>query len=190
MTLQSSGPISLGDINTELELGATSTISLNDAGVRDLGDVASGAISLSDFYGKSNADVYPDYVTIAPIYAYSTTGTVSGTSGTATLTGFNQTLNAHATFTYRFGSSTVGSSYPYLRVYRNGGLVANITFPTAQTPDFTVSPNDEIYFVAGFSTSSSIVDYDMASSLNVTSEVDPNPFNISYFNIDISINQQ
>jgi hypothetical protein len=61
MTLASSGEISLGgsaanrSINLELGLSATAQISLNDANVRTLAGVASGAIVVpTDFYGKSN----------------------------------------------------------------------------------------------------------------------------------------
>jgi hypothetical protein len=61
MTLNSSGPISLGgstagqSINLELSQSATATVSLNDANVRSLAGVASGAIVMpTNFYGKSN----------------------------------------------------------------------------------------------------------------------------------------
>jgi hypothetical protein len=61
MTLNSSGPISLGgtgtnaSINLELGLSATAQISLNDTAVRTLANVASGAIIMpTNFYGKSN----------------------------------------------------------------------------------------------------------------------------------------
>jgi len=52
MALQSSGAISLLDIRTEL--GAAGAISLGDTAVRTLGEVPSGAISMSNFYGKSD----------------------------------------------------------------------------------------------------------------------------------------
>lgn len=60
MTLNSSGPISLGgstagqSINLELGKAATATVSLNDTDVRTLAGVASGAIIVpTNFYGKS-----------------------------------------------------------------------------------------------------------------------------------------
>ena len=53
MTLPSSGTISMGDIRTELS--ASGTITLNDTNVRNLAGISSGTISLSNFYGKSNA---------------------------------------------------------------------------------------------------------------------------------------
>lgn len=60
MALNSSGPISIGgsttgqSINLELNLSATATSSLNDSALRTLAGIASGQISLSNFYGKSN----------------------------------------------------------------------------------------------------------------------------------------
>jgi len=53
MTLPASGAISLNDVNVELDLSATAQIGMNDSAVRDLFDVPSGAISMSDGYGKS-----------------------------------------------------------------------------------------------------------------------------------------
>ncbi len=58
MALQTSGAISLSDINVELKLPATATISLNNSAVRGLFGKASGVISLSDGYGKANEIVY------------------------------------------------------------------------------------------------------------------------------------
>ena len=58
MALQTSGAISLSDINVELKLSATATISLNDSAVRGLFGKASGVISLSDGYGKASGIVY------------------------------------------------------------------------------------------------------------------------------------
>jgi hypothetical protein len=61
----STGPISIGgsatsgglnqSINIELGRAATATSSLNESALRTLAGVPSGAISLSNFYGKSNA---------------------------------------------------------------------------------------------------------------------------------------
>lgn len=60
MPLNSSGAISIGgsttgqSINLELGRSATATSSLGETALRNLAGVASGAISLSSFYGKSN----------------------------------------------------------------------------------------------------------------------------------------
>jgi len=55
MPLPSSGPISLNQVNVELGLAGTTAISMNQANVRTLFGRASGTISMSDGYGKSNA---------------------------------------------------------------------------------------------------------------------------------------
>lgn len=65
MTLNSSGPISLGgstagqSINLELSQSATAQVSLNDTNVRTLAGVASGAIVMpTNFYGKSAVTIF------------------------------------------------------------------------------------------------------------------------------------
>jgi len=55
MALQSSGAISFNNINVELGVAGTTSASLNQSSYRTLAGVASGAISMSNFYGKSNA---------------------------------------------------------------------------------------------------------------------------------------
>jgi len=62
MTLQSSGPISMNDINIELGRSSGASINLNDAAVRALAGVPSGTISLSNFYGKSSFTIGFDNV--------------------------------------------------------------------------------------------------------------------------------
>lgn len=60
MTLNASGPLSIGgstagqSINLELGRAAGATSNLNESALRTLAGVASGAISISNFYGKSN----------------------------------------------------------------------------------------------------------------------------------------
>jgi len=54
MTLPVSGAISFNDINVELGVAGTTQASLGQASFRTLAGVASGAISMSDFYGKAN----------------------------------------------------------------------------------------------------------------------------------------
>ena len=55
MALQSSGAISFNNINVELGVAGTTSASLNQSSYRTLAGVASGAISMSNFYGKSNS---------------------------------------------------------------------------------------------------------------------------------------
>lgn len=57
MTLPSSGAISMSQVNTELGAAETTQRSLGDTVVRNLFGVPSGAISMSDGYGKSSISV-------------------------------------------------------------------------------------------------------------------------------------
>ena len=54
MTLPASGAISLNAVNVELGLTGTTSINMNQASVRTLFAVPTGAISMSNGYGKSN----------------------------------------------------------------------------------------------------------------------------------------
>jgi hypothetical protein len=64
MALNSSGPLSFGgattgqSINLELGVSATALASINSTSFRTLAGVASGQISISNFYGKSNTPTY------------------------------------------------------------------------------------------------------------------------------------
>ena len=55
MTLPASGQISLSQVNTELGYSSTASITMNDSAVRTLFGVSSGAISMSNGWGKANA---------------------------------------------------------------------------------------------------------------------------------------
>ena len=54
MALPSSGPISFQQINVELKLAPTTTISLNDTAVRALLQKPSGEISMQNAYDKTS----------------------------------------------------------------------------------------------------------------------------------------
>lgn len=54
MTLPVSGPISFNNINVELGVSGTTQASLGQTSYRNLAGVPSGAISMSNFYGKAN----------------------------------------------------------------------------------------------------------------------------------------
>lgn len=53
MTLQTSGPIGIDDINIELGNPAGTLLNLDSPACRDLAGIPSGTIGLSDFYGAS-----------------------------------------------------------------------------------------------------------------------------------------
>lgn len=127
MTLQASGAISLGNVDVELGQTATTPISMGSGSPRTLAGVPSGAISMSNFYSKSNGTALT--VSASPANpsatrATNTTGSVSVNS-TATATGGSGTG-----FTYSWAYVS-GTSF----TITNGGT-ATATFST------TVAPND------------------------------------------------
>ena len=63
MTLPT-GTISMSQVNTELGLASTTTISLNQTNVRTLAGVPSGTISMSNLQGKSNS-LAVEYLVVA-----------------------------------------------------------------------------------------------------------------------------
>jgi hypothetical protein len=134
MTLAASGLISLGgatstrSINLELGRSATAQISLGETAVRTLANVATGAISVSNFYGKSNG-ITPVGVTTAgaPIFYGFDTTTDSFTASGATISATAGILTVNSTSTdpiIRRTVSFAGSRYPYVEVYirRTSGL--------------------------------------------------------------------
>jgi hypothetical protein len=102
MTMVSTGPISLGgtattsglnqSVNVELGRSGTASINMNESAVRTLAGVPSGAISMSNFYGKSNR-VARTFTYSAP--AQSPTLNLSSISGyVAGTTDFTVTVNS------------------------------------------------------------------------------------------------
>jgi hypothetical protein len=127
MALNASGAISIAGTTTgqsiQLELGGngTTTMSLNDASVRGLLGVASGAISLSSAYGKANSvDPGGGVATAAAPFYYDFTNT------TESFTGQNTTLTAGPTYVtvnstgvdpaIRRTVNFAGSQYPYVQI--------------------------------------------------------------------------
>ena len=119
MALPAEGQISMNDVNVELGYTGTAQIALNDAAVRTLAQVPSGAISLDNLHGKSNIPVSSGLV------GWYDTGSVSGSTWTdksgngnnATITGASVTStsgNGASNLTSAlYGSSTAhGVSWP------------------------------------------------------------------------------
>ena len=115
MTLPVSGAISLNQVNVELGIAGTTTISLNQSNLRTLFGVGSGAITMSNGYGKANAFGFAvaSNVTNANLR---TLAVNAGWTGTSALT---CTLNSGIYFI----SSAVGTA----------GLTINGSFPNGVT---------------------------------------------------------
>jgi len=116
MTLQSSGAISLSNVAVELGRGASTTTALGEAAVRTLAGVASGPISLSSLYGKSN-------VTFTPAGGPSSGAAVSLSDQRTTGATITISCSQPATWTHaRTGSSAGAASVA------SGGTTSSITF--------------------------------------------------------------
>lgn len=144
MTLVSSGEISIGgsamsgslnrSINLELGRSATATSNLNETSLRNLAGVSSGAISLSNFYGKSNLSVtLPNYdpstqdihLSLQNSDGFSASSEVSislnsngtgsysyiGTSGSGNFTTFTWLTSGSASDCYAYMDAPSGSSF-------------------------------------------------------------------------------
>ena len=123
MTMVSSGPISLGgtattsglnqSVNVELGRSGTASINMNESAVRTLAAVPSGAISMSNFYGKSNR--------VSISFTFS--------SNTA-----DASLNLSSIGGYRAGTSDITvtiNSGVYLWASSTGGYGLNLTGGTS-----------------------------------------------------------
>ena len=118
MTLPSTGPISLANVNVELGLSSTTNISLNQTNVRTLAGVPSGTISLSNLYGKTFAPT----ISISPDPLQTTiSGGGSVTSGAATAT-----------------ASGGAGGYTYAWTYVSGDSFT-INSPTSASTTFTTT---------------------------------------------------
>jgi len=111
MALPSSGSISLNQVNVELNRSGTQQISLGESAVRTLFGVASGTISMSDGYGKSN---YQAQWTGNSIY-YSDWGIYTSGSNFyfRAFGGNGTTLTAYTNGSFTTGTS-IGNSTPDL----------------------------------------------------------------------------
>ena len=126
MTLNTSGPISLGgsttgqSINLELGRSATAQVSLNESAVRTLAGVPSGAIVMpTDFYGKSNIVYRLDsgnYLDFAIGVDAQTTITV-GSNGELAVTTFNSGVPAF----YNWITPTATASTHFVRMTPTSG---------------------------------------------------------------------
>lgn len=136
MTMVSTGEISLGgnatsgglnrSVNIELGRAATATINMNETAVRTLAGVPSGAISMSNFYGKSNR--VTSNITISANTSNYILDTAKAPGYVAGVTDVTLTINSGV-----FISSTSTGSYAFtvspfasgdtVRIINNGTIV-------------------------------------------------------------------
>jgi len=127
MPLPSSGSISLNEVNVELGAAGTTTRSLNDSAVRTLFGVASGAISMSNGYGKANRVTVN--ITISANTANYTLNTAKATGYSAGRTDVILTINSGvivssgSTGTAAFIVDTSWAAGDTVRINNNGTIL-------------------------------------------------------------------
>ena len=123
MTLASSGTMSIGgstsgrSINLELNRSATATSSLGESALRTLAGVSSGAISISNFYGASNA-LDTQTITVGV-----STGSYSGQYGFSTFM-YNGNMGSISDGT----SNVVSNATIYSISHNNGSMSGSLSF--------------------------------------------------------------
>jgi hypothetical protein len=119
MTLQSSGSISLSNVDVELGRASNAGISLNESASRSLAGVASGAISLSSFYGKTRAAGY------SPV-----PGTYDATDNATGGASFTITSSSSVTWIWsKTGATQISGSIPS----GSAGTAITFSLPSAAT---------------------------------------------------------
>lgn len=146
MTLQSSGAISLANVNTELGRASTTNISLGETAVRTLAGVASGTISLSNLYGKSS---YLDQQTVTVGIQSDKIGTYYGFQSSMSMGSisdgtFNVKSGATITEMYYagYGDGSRAFGFTISGIYTNDGwttINANGTTYSRSAASFTAS---------------------------------------------------
>lgn len=126
MTLPVSGAISFNNINVELGVAGTTQASLGQSSYRTLAGVASGAISMSNFYGKSNRAAISYTFSANTANASLNLSTISGyAAGTSDITvTINSGVYLYATSTGGYGLNlSGGTSGDTLTIVNNGYIM-------------------------------------------------------------------
>jgi hypothetical protein len=118
MTLPASGAISLNDVNVELGISGTTTITMNDSVVRTLFGVASGAIDMNTGYGKASrygtVVTWPTNLTGGSTAVRTTTAPWTSSEGTLLPAGGSISFQINIVSPLPFGLPTGGA---YLDMY-------------------------------------------------------------------------
>ena len=186
MPLVSSGAISIGgsttdrSINLELGRSATATSSLGETALRNLAGVSSGAISLSNFYGKSNlAAVLNNYDAGAyniQLYrsriensgaTYARVGITLNSNGTARY--FYEDLGTATTnftsFTWKTGGGSAGDYYA--RFIVDAGSASPNSSSSATGTDLVLSTTREWKALADVLATNTEASYTVSGTLQI-----------------------
>lgn len=138
------GAISLSDVNSELRLPATQVISLNDAAVRQLAGVSSGAISMSNLQGKSYVITIPSSGSITQYfglsYSYGNPSTLSWT-----VAGTTFSFNISSATTYCGSTYSRSGTASITETTVGGYVVQTVTFTNNHPKDCCNGNQNYIY---------------------------------------------
>jgi hypothetical protein len=195
MTLPATGPISLGQTNTELGRSSTAAISLGETAVRNLSGRTSGYSDMASLRGKSA--FVPDYVPNAMDWT-GITGTSEfsyGTfySNTVTVSGINTpiTLRVSSGDMSVYDDGTVGASSDLtVSILVNGNVVGSMNKSRfgGQPPavDFNVSNGATIQFMAEISTNGGNLSGSGGGGGNFTvTNLSSGPTVLDYFGVSV-----
>ena len=192
MTLQSSGAISLADVQTEF--GGSNPIGIDEYYGRAAGIPASGTISLNDFYGKGLASGFAGWTYMVLGYRLFESNSISSDS----FTGNTVTPGiGNSPKTFVIGQSKGGTGFsppPYptmeLKYYQGGSLNTTWTFTSSYYSDY-----QSVSFTATFGSSSirfdsSITDpngYDDLDGSNYITTSTGGPYYLGVFNHNVNL---
>jgi hypothetical protein len=137
MALNSSGPISLGgattgqSVNLELGNAATAVASINSTPFRTLAGVPSGAIALSNFYGKSNTQGFY-------FFYFDNSATSLNNTATGNYRGINKDSSGNIRMASYMSSSADGSGV-YLTKITSSATAPSVTSGQTYHPETTMS---------------------------------------------------
>jgi len=187
MTLNASGPLSMGgsttgqSINLELGASATALASINSTSFRTLAGVASGQISISNFYGKSNGPKQWMAVTHTNQSSSYNVRNFYDSSGNAYVTGPYTPAQPWQFYFQKWNSSNVSQ---FSNTYVPAGLSQNTMggrgfFDSSGNlyfyGCFNVSPNNVAYITKISSSGTAQWSYGVQSTLTFNSFKQTNP---------------
>ena len=177
MALQTSGQISLNDVNTELGNASGTSLSMGSTAVRTLFGISSGEIQMSDGYGASGS-----------IYSELPSGYTelfdSSTYGAGTATSFKNLMSG-TTACYGWASNCYTLDSNGVHVYSSSPLSIELWFPVSGG-NSTLGLNGQTYFMlfseSGLTTNTTMESGRTSSESMVAASVtnDQSPFNVRF----------